>query len=174
MRYSISTFVTLAASVAALEVTYPTEGADINLSKDVTIKWTSVSSDPTSFAIHLVNENTYPNVDDVVASDVNTSAGSYTMKGISAADGSGYQINLISTSSENSGILAQSEQFNVTGSSSSSTTASTSSSTASGKSSSTGTSTSTAATSSSASAPISTSTSVSVSTVSVSGSSTLG
>ncbi|PWY74938.1 hypothetical protein BO83DRAFT_416758, partial [Aspergillus eucalypticola CBS 122712] len=154
LSYAVS-LLPLAAFVGALEVTSPKKGEDIDVSSSFTVTWDSVSTDPTTFDLYLVNNAVYPTVDKKVASDVETSKGSYTVSGLSGVtDGSGYQINLVSTSSTNSGILAQSEQFTVEGGSSSTTTASasmTTSASSSSSSSSTGTSTASSTRSASAS-----------------------
>ncbi|PWY72967.1 hypothetical protein BO70DRAFT_389274 [Aspergillus heteromorphus CBS 117.55] len=174
----------LAAFVGALNVTSPTKGEDVDLSKSFTVTWTSVDTDPTSFNIYLVNNAIYPSVDTKLASDVETSKGSYTISSVSGVtDGDGYQINLMSDSTQNTGILAQSNQFTVDGSasSSSSSTLSTSASstgTSSSTSSSTGTSTasttSTGTASSSSSSSSQGSTTTSSNTTTSSGSSTSG
>ncbi|PYH89263.1 hypothetical protein BO71DRAFT_337030 [Aspergillus ellipticus CBS 707.79] len=142
----------LAAFVGALEVTSPTKGEDVDLSKSFTVKWSSVSTDPTSFDLYIVNNAVYPSVDQKIASNVDTSKGSYSVSGLSGlTNGGGYQINLLSDSTQNSGILAQSNQFTVEGSSSSSTFSTTASSTSSSSSTGTSTGTSSATTTSSVS-----------------------
>ncbi|RAK94017.1 hypothetical protein BO79DRAFT_241620 [Aspergillus costaricaensis CBS 115574] len=176
LSYAVS-LLPLAAFVGALEVTSPKKGEDVDLSSSFTVTWDSVSTDPSTFDLYLVNNAVYPTVEKKVASDVDTSKGSYTVSGLSGVtDGSGYQINLLSTSSTNSGILAQSEQFTVEGASSSTTTASASMTTSasSSSSSSTGTSTGTdtSSTSSSSSTGSSSITTASTSTSSTSSSST--
>ncbi|GLB02058.1 hypothetical protein AtubIFM57258_000471 [Aspergillus tubingensis] len=176
LSYAVS-LLPLAAFVGALEVTSPKKGEDVDLSSSFTVTWDSVSTDPSTFDLYLVNNAVYPTVEKKVASDVDTSKGSYTVSGLSGVtDGSGYQINLLSTSSTNSGILAQSEQFTVEGGSSSTTTASASMTTSasSSSSSSTGTSTGTdtSSTSSSSSTGSSSITTASTSTSSTSSSST--
>ncbi|GAQ43654.1 hypothetical protein AtubIFM55763_005183 [Aspergillus tubingensis] len=176
LSYAVS-LLPLAAFVGALEVTSPKKGEDVDLSSSFTVTWDSVSTDPSTFDLYLVNNAVYPTVEKKVASDVDTSKGSYTVSGLSGVtDGSGYQINLLSTSSTNSGILAQSEQFTVEGASSSTTTASASMTTSasSSSSSSTGTSTGTdtSSTSSSSSTGSSSITTASSSTSSTSSSST--
>ncbi|KAJ5089844.1 hypothetical protein N7532_008528 [Penicillium argentinense] len=112
----------LAISVGALQVTEPKKDAEIDASGSFVVKWSSVDSDPSTFDLYLVNNAVYPNVNKKIASGIDTSDGSYTAKGIDAAAGDGYQVNLLSDSTENTGILAQSQQFNVTGSSDSSST----------------------------------------------------
>ncbi|KAL4924083.1 GPI anchored serine-threonine rich family protein [Aspergillus undulatus] len=129
MRFTlVSAVVPLAATVAAIQVTEPKKGAEIDPSDSFTVKWDSVSTDVSSFDLYLVNNAVYPPVDKKIASDVETSDGSYTVDGISGLeDGHGYQVNLFSNEEHNTGILAQSEQFNVTVSDSTSSTSSTTS-----------------------------------------------
>ncbi|KAL2820142.1 Ser-Thr-rich glycosyl-phosphatidyl-inositol-anchored membrane family-domain-containing protein [Aspergillus cavernicola] len=126
----VSYLLPLAVSVGALSITEPKKGDEITPGSSFTVKWDSVSTDPTSFDIYLVNNAVYPSVDEKIASDIDTSDGSYTVDGISdLAAGHGYQINLFSNSDLNTGILAQSQQFNVTDADSSSSTTSSTSST---------------------------------------------
>ncbi|KAL2217507.1 extracellular conserved serine-rich protein [Thermoascus aurantiacus ATCC 26904] len=115
MRFTLAaSIIALAASVAAVQVTSPTKGAELDLTKPNTIKWTSVNTDPDKFNIYLV-KNSYPQTKTLIASDVDKSKGSYTfdsLKGVTTGDD--YQINLESDEPQNTGILAQSEQFSVT------------------------------------------------------------
>ncbi|CBF82983.1 hypothetical protein AN3310.2 [Aspergillus nidulans FGSC A4] len=148
-----SSLLPLAVSVGALQVTEPEKGAEIDPSSSFTVKWDSVSTDPSSFDLYLVNNAVYPSVEKKIASDVDTSEGSYTVDGVSGLEnGGGYQINLFSNSGHNTGILAQSEQFNVTGadstssSTSSTTTPTSTSSKSTGTESTTSTSTGTSTT----------------------------
>jgi len=131
MQFSITAgLLALAASVAALQVTSPAQGAVLDLTKSNTITWSTVSTDQTSFNIVLVNQHVNPSVNVNIASNVQASAGSYNVPAQSGvAAGDGYQFNLVST--VNAGILAQSQQFTV-GSSGSSTSGGSSVSTTSG------------------------------------------
>ncbi|KAH1320627.1 hypothetical protein KXV73_009072 [Aspergillus fumigatus] len=155
MRFAL-TLTAFVGSVAALSITSPKKDQDVDLSEKTTIEWSSVSSDPSSFDIYLVKMNSYPPVNKLVAENVKTSEGSYTIDGVSADNGSGYQINFVSRDPQNTGILAQSQQFKVESSGSSTTSDSTSSASATGSvstsSSSTGTVSSTASASTTASA----------------------
>ncbi|KAJ5404570.1 hypothetical protein N7509_004441 [Penicillium cosmopolitanum] len=129
MRWSIVALAPLAVSVAALSVDEPKKGAEIDSSKSFVVKWSSVESDPSSFDIYLVNNAIYPSVEKKIATGIDTSKGSYTVDDLDISAGHGYQINLLSDAKLNTGILAQSQQFNVTGDShSSSSTSITSSS----------------------------------------------
>jgi Ser-Thr-rich glycosyl-phosphatidyl-inositol-anchored membrane family len=119
---SVSAFLALVASSLALQVTAPAEGSTVDLSMDNTIQWTSVSSDPGSFNIVLTNMNVNPSVRIVIASNVQTSDGSYDVSGVKGATpGGNYRLNLEGNQGSNQGILAQSGQFNVADAGSSST-----------------------------------------------------
>lgn len=48
------------------------------------------SSDPSSFDIYLVKMNSYPPVNKLVAENVKTTEGSYTIDGVSADNGYAY------------------------------------------------------------------------------------
>jgi len=146
MQLSITTcIVALAAAAAALQITSPGDGAQVDLTKSNDVEWTSVNTDPSTFNLVLVNNAVFPTVQISVAQGVQTSAGSYSISGIKGVSaGNGYQINFVSTT--NSGILAQSQQFTVV-SSGSATSAGSTSSTSTGTSSSTSTSSTTWATS---------------------------
>ncbi|OGM45370.1 hypothetical protein ABOM_005564 [Aspergillus bombycis] len=147
LSYAVS-LLPLAASVGALQVTSPKKGEEVDLSKSFTVKWDSVDTDPSSFDLYIVNNAVYPSVEQKIASDVEASKGSYDVSGLSdLTNGKGYQINFLSNSAQNSGILAQSQQFNVEGSSESTSTTTASESKA--TTSATGTSTATTGTASS-------------------------
>ncbi|KGO47513.1 Cell wall beta-glucan synthesis [Penicillium expansum] len=124
MRFStILSLLPLALSVAAINVTEPAKGADVDVSGSFTVKWTSVNTDASTVDIVLVNNAVYPTVSEKIASGIDTSKGSYTVSGLKdVSSGSGFQINLLSTDAKNTGILAQSEQFDVTEAKSSSAT----------------------------------------------------
>ncbi|KAG0158210.1 hypothetical protein PDIDSM_5723 [Penicillium digitatum] len=114
MRIHVISLVVLAAAAAGLTVTSPRMGEKIDPDMPLTIKWQAVTTDPETFSIELVNQNVYPPTTTVVAEDIDTSKGSYTVKAktfTDVDDGKGYQINFVSPTS---GILAQSQQFRVT------------------------------------------------------------
>ncbi|GAD99913.1 hypothetical protein PVAR5_8642 [Paecilomyces variotii No. 5] len=123
MKFTVATLVALAASASALQVTYPGKDAKLDLTKENKIQWNSVDTDAKTVDIYLVNNNVYPPVNTKIASNVDTSKGSYTFDLKSAKAGNGYQINLVSDEPQNTGILAQSQQFDVTEAGSSSTSA---------------------------------------------------
>ncbi|KAJ5603861.1 hypothetical protein N7537_006817 [Penicillium hordei] len=114
MRVNILSLVALATTVAGLTVTSPRIGEKIDPDLPLTIKWQVVTTDPETFSIELVNQNVYPPTTTIVADDIDSSKGSYTVKAKTFTDidnGKGYQINFLSPES---GILAQSQQFRVT------------------------------------------------------------
>ncbi|QKX58660.1 uncharacterized protein TRUGW13939_05787 [Talaromyces rugulosus] len=135
MLFKLDTALLFAATASALQITSPTKGTKLDLSKSNDLTWNSVESDPTSFDIELVNEHVNPPVAKTIATNVQTSAGSYTFNSMKAAVGyyfllktfwlrvnsilthnqnrEGYQINIISNEQQNTGILAQSPNFEV-------------------------------------------------------------
>ncbi|QQK46611.1 Cell wall beta-glucan synthesis [Penicillium digitatum] len=124
MRFStILSLLPLALSVAAINVTEPAKGAEVDVSGSFTVKWNSVDTDASTVDIVLVNNAVFPTVSEKIASGVDTSKGSYDASGLKGiTSGPGFQINLLSTDAKNTGILAQSQQFDVTESKSSSAT----------------------------------------------------
>ncbi|OQE16529.1 hypothetical protein PENFLA_c027G06290 [Penicillium flavigenum] len=127
MRFAtVLSLLPLALSVGAIKVTEPAKNDEVDVSGSFTVKWSSVNTDASTVDIVLVNNAVYPPVEEKIASGVDTSKGSYTASGLKdVTDGSGFQINLISTEAKNTGILAQSEQFDVTESDKSSSSATT-------------------------------------------------
>ncbi|PWY82294.1 hypothetical protein BO83DRAFT_423133 [Aspergillus eucalypticola CBS 122712] len=103
-----------AITALAITITQPKNGDQVDFSKPYTIKWTTVASDPTNFDLILVNMNSQPTVSKKIA-NVKTSDSKYTVDkviGIPVAEG--YQLNAESNTTQNTGILSQSQQFNVT------------------------------------------------------------
>ncbi|KAI9732450.1 MAG: hypothetical protein M1834_001658 [Cirrosporium novae-zelandiae] len=138
----------LASSAMAVTVTAPKDNATWDISEDNTIKWTSVSTDTDTLKIVLVNMNASPSISKVIAANVSTSDGKYTMDADCSSDldqAYGYQIDLKNAAG---GILAQSSQFSIDGVNS---TSCSSSASASGSSSATKTGSSASGTAASAS-----------------------
>ncbi|KAL2001917.1 hypothetical protein VTN02DRAFT_1012 [Thermoascus thermophilus] len=81
MQFTIASILALAASAAALQVTSPSKGSELDLTKPNTIKWTSVVTDPDTFNIYLV-KNSYPPTKTLIAEDVDKSKGSYSFDGL--------------------------------------------------------------------------------------------
>ncbi|KAF6823191.1 extracellular conserved serine-rich protein [Colletotrichum plurivorum] len=103
----------LLAAAEAVKVTKPAKGDEWDLSKTNEITWDSVNTDPSSFEIVIVNQSSYPPVE-VKIGKVNTADGKYELKDAKVSAGDNYRINFVSTDPQNSGILAQSEQFDLT------------------------------------------------------------
>ncbi|OHW91284.1 extracellular conserved serine-rich protein [Colletotrichum incanum] len=145
----------LLALAEAVKVTKPAKGDDWEISSTNEITWETVSSDPKSFEIVIVNQSSYPGVSETIAK-VNAADGKYTLKDVKVAAGDAYRINLVST--ENNGILAQSEEFSLTDdsddSSSSASASATASASASGSASASATGSSSSASGSTATATV--------------------
>ncbi|KAH8880263.1 hypothetical protein GQ53DRAFT_755247 [Thozetella sp. PMI_491] len=104
----------LVAVASAVSITEPTDQSKWDFSQSNTIEWKSVSSDPTSFKIILVNHQNGGTTQQTIKDSVTTSDNKYTFTNFVTTPGDKYTIQFISTSSTNSGILSESEQFNVT------------------------------------------------------------
>ncbi|KAJ5923221.1 hypothetical protein N7454_008466 [Penicillium verhagenii] len=107
-----SSLVALAATAAGLRIISPAIDQKVAQDDTITVRWESVSTDPPKMDIYLVNQNTYPNTQEEVATGVDTSLGKYVIKAKDVGDvdtGGGYQVNFVSTTG--GGILAQSQQF---------------------------------------------------------------
>ncbi|KAG9049652.1 hypothetical protein FS837_009623 [Tulasnella sp. UAMH 9824] len=127
MHSSLLFVFSVIASALAIAVTEPTAGTLVGPTDSIPLKWTSVSTDPTSFRAVIVNPSqTYQQE---LAAAIDTSLGTFSLPPPSAGFplGKDYQINLMGTSSSgNSGaILAQSGKFDVGYSTSSSSMLST-------------------------------------------------
>jgi cobalamin biosynthesis Mg chelatase CobN len=109
---TIISFAALAASVSAILVTSPTKNEKVDFSKDVTITWTSVNTDPSTFTLELIDQN---NVDSpiIINKEVKTSDNKYTLSNFDAPTGSTYKFNFASNDPQNTGILAQSQTFEI-------------------------------------------------------------
>ncbi|KAB8234911.1 Ser-Thr-rich glycosyl-phosphatidyl-inositol-anchored membrane family-domain-containing protein [Aspergillus alliaceus] len=112
--FQIASIVAYAASSFALTITSPQSGDKLDFSKPYTIKWTTVGSDPETFKINLLNQ-TAANTKKEIAKSVRSADGKYTIEKLwDIEPANGYQFNFESDSKENTGILAQSQVFNVT------------------------------------------------------------
>ncbi|KZT72550.1 hypothetical protein DAEQUDRAFT_664074 [Daedalea quercina L-15889] len=136
--FAFASFLALAASAAALQVTQPSNSTGWSTSGPNTVTWSSVSTDNSNFTIVLNNQNSYPAYTEVLEALVETSEGSITVNPPSGGwvAGTGYRVNFVKDSDDLDQILAQSDDFTIEQSSSS--TYSSGSSTASGSASSTG------------------------------------
>jgi len=114
MQYSVLLSALYASLALAVTVTSPDNTTTWNDSGSNTIKWTSVSTDPSTLNIVLINNAVFPNTQTTIASNVQTSLGSYTVNSLTG-NGVGYQVNLMATTNDQ--ILAQSGQFTLSNSS---------------------------------------------------------
>ncbi|KAK3339744.1 hypothetical protein B0T25DRAFT_362430 [Lasiosphaeria hispida] len=134
MRYSVfSAIAMLAAAVRAIQVSAPTKDQVIDLSSGFEVTWATVSSDTSKAHLYLVNQagGHTPFSKDLGEIDLSKGKFTVTLKGV--PDDTGYQFNIQSVQALNTGILAQSPQFEVktetkTSSSASSSASSTTSS----------------------------------------------
>lgn len=113
MRTSVIATAFLAACAQAIKITSPPKGQTLDLSEGFKVTWDTVSSDPTSARIFIVNMaggNT-PFSKDLGEVDLTKGSFVVTEDDIPALDS--YQFNIQSIAKENTGILAQSEQFEV-------------------------------------------------------------
>ena len=111
----LATALLAACAVNAIEITSPGKGDTIDPVSGVEVKWTTVSSDPTTAHLYLVNMAGGKTPYSKDLGEVDLSKGSMTVLLSSGAptDDGGYQFNFQSVKKENTGILAQSEQFEV-------------------------------------------------------------
>jgi len=115
---TLSAVLFFAVTALALTVTTPAQGASWDASKrSQTVSWNAVATDPSNFTIVLSNMQTTPNINVPLKENVPTSGGSTTVDGPSSGwpTGNGFQINLVQQTATGVGILAQSQQFNITG-----------------------------------------------------------
>ncbi|KAE8149827.1 Ser-Thr-rich glycosyl-phosphatidyl-inositol-anchored membrane family-domain-containing protein [Aspergillus avenaceus] len=111
--FQIASLVAYAASSVALTINSPKNGDKVDFSKPYKIEWNTVDSDPNNFTINLVGSN--PRVNKEIAKSVKSSDNSYTIKSLwDIKPANGYQLNFVSADKDNTGILAQSQNFNVT------------------------------------------------------------
>ncbi|TID18245.1 putative Xaa-Pro aminopeptidase [Venturia nashicola] len=115
----------LAAGAAALSVTSPAAGATISQSDELSISWDTVASDTASFDIHLAL-STDAGKSQAIKTGVSPSDKSFKISAAAFPPGT-YTINLVGTSKENTGVLAQSKAFTIVQGSTSSSSSSSSS-----------------------------------------------
>jgi hypothetical protein len=107
---------------AALQITAPKLNDAWDFSQTNTIEWKSVDTDAKNFSIVLVDHSDSAGAKETVIKDlVNTADNKYSFTNFVATPGNKYQISFKGTTALNQGILAQSEQFNVTKSGTAST-----------------------------------------------------
>ncbi|KAK3358463.1 Ser-Thr-rich glycosyl-phosphatidyl-inositol-anchored membrane family-domain-containing protein [Lasiosphaeria ovina] len=129
MRSAFISAAALFACVQAIRITSPTKDDTIDPSKGVTVKWSTVSTDPKTAHLVLVNQAGGHTPYSKDLGEVDLTKGSVTVTVANVPNDSAYQFNIESVTELNTGILAQSAQFDVeAGASSSSATTSSSSS----------------------------------------------
>lgn len=109
-----SVFVTalLAACAQAVQITGVAKDQKIDLASGFTVTWSTVNSDPSTAHLFLVNMAGGHTPYSKDLGEVDLKKGSFNVKESVAAD-TGYQFNLQSVDPLNTGILAQSQQFQV-------------------------------------------------------------
>ena len=139
---ALSAVLSLAATALALTVTSPGQDTTWDAStRSQSISWSSVATDPSNFTISLINmvrprgffsnwrsrllivrsvcvlQQSTPNVNVVLKQNVTTSSDSTSVDAPSSGwpTGQGFQINLVQQNPTGVNILAQSQQFNITG-----------------------------------------------------------
>jgi len=122
MRAVVIYVLSFVASTLGYMITFPNgdEGTGWTTAGPQTVNWTTVTTDPPTFMLNLTNQQISGFVPQILINQVNGSAGSIQVTspfgGFIA--GSAYRIDFV-TSPDNlndaGGILAQSNQFNITG-----------------------------------------------------------
>lgn len=118
MRFSVLAAPFLAALANAVLITSPTLNELIDLSKGpFTVTWTTVSTDPTTAHLTLANQAGGHTQFSYDFGEVTLSAGKYTVTKLDIPTDTAYQFRLVSVIPTDQGILAASNQFNITGTS---------------------------------------------------------
>lgn len=104
----------MASLTLAMSLTSPTKFQLWDSSKTNTISWSAVSTDPQTIDIYLAHMAAHPPLYSLLFSSVATSSGKIDVSGLQLPNGEAYQINLVAHDNDKQ-ILAQSQQFNVTG-----------------------------------------------------------
>ncbi|KAK3334103.1 hypothetical protein B0T19DRAFT_146214 [Cercophora scortea] len=129
MRFSIIAASLFAACVSAIQVNTPTKNQVVDLSAPgFKVTWSTVSSDPTKAHLFLVNQAGGHTPYSKDLGEVDLSSGSVTVIEANVPADTGYQFNLQSVDPLNTGILAQSQQFEIKASDDKSSSSSTASS----------------------------------------------
>jgi len=103
----------LAAPLHAIKITSPAKNDVVDPAAGVTVKWTTVNTDPTTAHLVLVNMASGHTPYNKDLGEVDLSKGSFTVTESDVPDDEAYQFNFESVQKQNTGILAQSEQFEV-------------------------------------------------------------
>ncbi|KAK3994215.1 hypothetical protein QBC44DRAFT_48656 [Cladorrhinum sp. PSN332] len=115
MRSTTAFFAALlaATSASAIKITYPTKGESLPISSGIKVKWTTVSTDPDSAHLFLINMAGGHTPFSRDFGEVDLSTGSIVISEKDVPADSTYQFNFQSVDENNTGILAQSEQFGI-------------------------------------------------------------
>lgn len=113
MRAQFATLLALAAPLYAIKITSPSKNDVVDPSKGVTVKWSTVNTDPSKAHLVLVNMASGHTPFSKDLGEIDLSAGSFKVSEKDVPSDGGYQFNFESTETMNTGILAQSEQFEV-------------------------------------------------------------
>lgn len=113
MRAQFATLLVLAAPLYAIKITSPSKNDVVDPSKGVTVKWSSVNTDPSKAHLVLVNMASGHTPFSKDLGEIDLSSGSFKVSEKDVPSDEGYQFNFESTETQNTGILAQSEQFEV-------------------------------------------------------------
>ncbi|WVO17209.1 hypothetical protein L204_104901 [Cryptococcus depauperatus] len=138
--YTATVITTLLATLVlsnAIQITSPNKDTVWKSGESQTVEWKAVNSDPDHFSIQLVNQAGFLQnspvtlVPDQQTGDPDkTNSASVSFPDGHWPEGTAFQINFVSTDKNNNGILAQSNQFNITSDGKSSSGASTASTSA--------------------------------------------
>ncbi|KAK3296491.1 Ser-Thr-rich glycosyl-phosphatidyl-inositol-anchored membrane family-domain-containing protein [Chaetomium fimeti] len=113
MRAQFVTLLALAAPLYAIKITSPSKNDVVDPSEGVTVKWSTVNTDPSKAHLVLVNMASGHTPFSKDLGEIDLSAGSFKVSEKDVPSDAGYQFNFASTETQNTGILAQSEQFEV-------------------------------------------------------------
>lgn len=99
----------------AITITAPALDASWDFSQTNTIEWTSVSTDPANFSIVLVNNQPASGPELTTMADlVNTSDQKYSFTNFVTTPGPDHVIRFVGVGASDSGVLAESQEFNIT------------------------------------------------------------
>ncbi|WOO77956.1 UPF0619 GPI-anchored membrane protein [Vanrija pseudolonga] len=111
MLFNAAYLLLAAAAARAIQITAPTNTSNWSTGVPQTIQWTSVSTDPSTFSIQIQVPSSSSLQTESVATNVQTSAGSYSYTPAASYVGSQYRINFVN--SQTNAILAQSDYFTI-------------------------------------------------------------
>ncbi|KAK0671298.1 hypothetical protein QBC41DRAFT_315922 [Cercophora samala] len=112
MRSStISILLGAASMAAAIQITSPSKNDVVDLAAGVQVKWSTVSTDPSTAHLFLVNMASGHTPFSKDLGEVDLSTGSIEITEKNVPEDGAFQFNFQSLKQNNMGILAQSEQF---------------------------------------------------------------